>query len=98
MKRPEYSYGLLKAVGDINWDKGVCMWYVCLSLSYVCNSIEIQPRHVYWSESGNLVCLATDDSYYVLKYNAAVVTRAKETNTNITEDGIEDAFEVSVYF
>uniref|UniRef100_A0A2A4JZZ5 Coatomer subunit beta' n=1 Tax=Heliothis virescens TaxID=7102 RepID=A0A2A4JZZ5_HELVI len=56
--------------------------------------IEIQPRHVYWSESGNLVCLATDDSYYVLKYNAAVVTRARETNTNITEDGIEDAFEV----
>lgn len=57
--------------------------------------IEIQPRHVYWSESGNLVCLATDDSYYVLKYNAAVVTRARETNTNITEDGIEDAFEVT---
>uniref|UniRef100_A0A2H1V837 Coatomer subunit beta' n=1 Tax=Spodoptera frugiperda TaxID=7108 RepID=A0A2H1V837_SPOFR len=56
--------------------------------------IEIQPRHVYWSESGNLVCLAADDSYYVLKYNAAVVTRARETNSNITEDGIEDAFEV----
>lgn len=56
--------------------------------------IEIQPRYVYWSETGNLVCLAADDSYYVLKYNAAVVTRAKETNTNITEDGIEDAFEV----
>ncbi|XP_075990589.1 coatomer subunit beta' isoform X2 [Anticarsia gemmatalis] len=57
--------------------------------------IEIQPRHVYWSESGNLVCLATDDSYYVLKYNAAVVTRARESNASyITEDGIEDAFEV----
>ncbi|RVE51053.1 hypothetical protein evm_004344 [Chilo suppressalis] len=56
--------------------------------------IEIQPRHVYWSESGNLVCLAADDAYYVLKYNPAVVTRARETNTNTTEDGIEDAFEV----
>ncbi|XP_072931416.1 coatomer subunit beta' [Epargyreus clarus] len=56
--------------------------------------IEIQPRHVYWSESGNLVCLAKDDAYFVLKYNPAVVTRARETNTNITEDGIEDAFEV----
>ncbi|CAG9782159.1 unnamed protein product [Diatraea saccharalis] len=56
--------------------------------------IEIQPRHVYWSESGNLVCLAADDAYYVLKYNAAVVTHARKTNTNTTEDGIEDAFEV----
>ncbi|XP_012544783.1 coatomer subunit beta' isoform X3 [Bombyx mandarina] len=56
--------------------------------------IEIQPRHVFWSESGNLVCLATDETYFILKYNAAVVTRARETNTDITEDGIEDAFEV----
>ncbi|KAL4717592.1 hypothetical protein ACJJTC_000741 [Scirpophaga incertulas] len=56
--------------------------------------IEIQPRHVYWSESGNLVCLAADDAYYILKYNPAVVTKARETNTNITEDGIDDAFEV----
>lgn len=56
--------------------------------------IEIQPRHVYWSESGSLVCLAADDAYYVLKYSPAVVTRARESHTNITEDGIEDAFEV----
>ncbi|XP_037299736.1 coatomer subunit beta' isoform X1 [Manduca sexta] len=56
--------------------------------------IEIQPRHVFWSESGNLVCLATDDTYFVLRYNAAVATRARESNTGITEDGIEDAFEV----
>ncbi|XP_047544204.1 coatomer subunit beta' isoform X1 [Vanessa atalanta] len=56
--------------------------------------IEIQPRHVFWSESGNLVCLASDESYFVLKYNPSVVTRARETNTNITEDGIENAFEV----
>ncbi|XP_048005111.1 coatomer subunit beta' isoform X1 [Leguminivora glycinivorella] len=56
--------------------------------------IEIQPRHVYWSESGSLVCLATDETYYVLRLNAAVVTRARASNTGITDDGIEDAFEV----
>ncbi|XP_045784385.1 coatomer subunit beta' isoform X2 [Maniola jurtina] len=56
--------------------------------------IEIQPRHVFWSESGNLVCLASDEAYYVLKYNADVVARARETNASATEDGIEDAFEV----
>lgn len=56
--------------------------------------IVIQPKSVYWSESGNLVCLATEETYFVLKYNAAVVAQARATNTNITEDGIEDAFEV----
>ncbi|XP_077292291.1 coatomer subunit beta' [Arctopsyche grandis] len=56
--------------------------------------IEIQPKHVYWTENGNLVCLATDDSYFILKYDASVVTRARETNEGISEDGIENAFEV----
>ncbi|KAF4525282.1 hypothetical protein B566_EDAN009365 [Ephemera danica] len=56
--------------------------------------IEIQPRHAFWSESGELLCLATDDSYFILRYNADVVARALETKDAITEDGIEDAFEV----
>lgn len=42
------------------------------------------------------MCLATDEAYFVLKYNANVVAQARETNTNIsTEDGVEDAFEVT---
>lgn len=68
--------------------------YLCNADVTVSCSIEIQPRHVYWSESGNLVCLATDEAYYVLKYNSAVVSRARESSSNVTEDGIEDAFEV----
>ncbi|XP_050683034.1 coatomer subunit beta' isoform X2 [Leptidea sinapis] len=56
--------------------------------------IEIQPRHVYWADSGNLVCLATDESYYILRYNSNIVINARANNTNITEDGVEDAFEV----
>ncbi|XP_063837636.1 coatomer subunit beta' isoform X1 [Ostrinia nubilalis] len=54
--------------------------------------IEIQPRHVYWSESGGLVCLAADETYYVLKYNAAAV--ARRDPADVSGDGIEDAFEV----
>nr|CAD7585581.1 unnamed protein product [Timema genevievae] len=54
--------------------------------------IEIQPRHVFWSESGELVCLATDDSYYILRYDSSIVARAQETKEGMTEDGVEDAF------
>jgi len=56
--------------------------------------IEITPKHIFWSETGELVCIATEDSFFILKYNAEAVENAKETKDAITEDGIEDAFEV----
>ena len=40
------------------------------------------------------MCIATEDSFFILKYNAEAVENAKETKDGITEDGIEDAFEV----
>uniref|UniRef100_A0A4W5PBH7 Coatomer subunit beta' n=1 Tax=Hucho hucho TaxID=62062 RepID=A0A4W5PBH7_9TELE len=56
--------------------------------------IEIQPKHVFWSESGELVCIATEESFFVLRYHSEKVTTAQETKEGVTEDGIEDAFEV----
>jgi len=56
--------------------------------------IEIQPKHVYWSEGGTLVCIATEDSYFILKYSPEQVAKAQETKEGITEDGVEDAFDV----
>ncbi|RZF32170.1 hypothetical protein LSTR_LSTR004033 [Laodelphax striatellus] len=57
--------------------------------------IEIQPKHVYWSESGELVALATDDSYFVLRYDAQAVQAARDAGEDaVTQDGVEDAFEV----
>lgn len=56
--------------------------------------IEITPKHIYWSESGELICIATEDSFFILKYNPEAVEAAKESKDLVTEDGIEDAFEV----
>ncbi|KAJ4450940.1 Coatomer subunit beta' [Periplaneta americana] len=39
-----------------------------------------------------LVCLATEESYFILKYDAAIVARAHETKEGLTEDGVEEAF------
>lgn len=55
--------------------------------------IEIQPRSVYWSDSGRLVCLATEDSFYILTYDAEEVTKAREAGES-AEDGVEAAFNV----
>jgi coatomer subunit beta' len=56
--------------------------------------IEITPKLVYWSENGELVCIACEDSFYVLRYNQQCLAKAKENPEMMTEDGIEDAFAV----
>merc|ERR1712226_1359725 len=56
--------------------------------------IEITPKCVYWSESGDMVCITTEESYFILKYRADAVTQAQETKEGISEDGIDDAFDV----
>lgn len=56
--------------------------------------IEITPKQIYWSESGDLVCIATEESFYILKYNKDCLDKCKENKDLLTEDGIEDAFNV----
>ncbi|XP_041949803.1 coatomer subunit beta' isoform X2 [Alosa sapidissima] len=56
--------------------------------------IEIQPKHIFWSDSGELVCIATEESFFILRYLSEKVATSQETNEGVTEDGIEDAFEV----
>ncbi|XP_017105574.2 coatomer subunit beta' [Drosophila bipectinata] len=56
--------------------------------------IEVQPKNVFWNESGSLVCLATDDSYFVLGVDTALVANAVETKEGLEDDGVESAFNV----
>ena len=56
--------------------------------------IEIQSMVVYWSETWELCCIATEDSYCILKYQPEAVAAAAENPEKVTEDGIEDAFDV----
>lgn len=57
--------------------------------------IEIQPKAVYWSESGELVCIATQDSYFILRYDPSAVVAARQAGTVSSVDGVEEAFDVS---
>lgn len=40
------------------------------------------------------MCIATEESFFILKYLSEKVAAAQETHEGVTEDGIEDAFEV----
>ena len=55
--------------------------------------IEVEPRSVYWSENGDLVCLACDDSFYILRFSRENYTAALQAG-EIQEDGVESAIEV----
>ena len=62
--------------------------------SYHPFSSNLDPK-VFWSDNDDLVTICTEDSFFVLTYKADKVTEAKENPELITEDGVEDAFDVS---
>jgi coatomer subunit beta' len=64
-----------------DWDTG-----------HVIRRIEIAAKHVYWSENGDMVAIAGEESLYILKYAEEAVTNAYVDE--IGPDGIEEAFEV----
>jgi len=57
--------------------------------------IEISPTAVYWSDNDDLVTICTDESFFVLAYKAEKVSESKENPEMVSEDGVEDAFDVA---
>ena len=49
-----------------------------------------------WNEGGELLCITTDESFFILKYSSEAVDKARNSQEGVTEDGIEDAFEVGI--
>ncbi|MEQ2257467.1 Coatomer subunit beta', partial [Ilyodon furcidens] len=62
--------------------------------SHLIRRVEILPKHIFWSDSGELLCIATEESFFVLRYLTERVSAAQESTEMLPEDGIEDAFEV----
>ena len=50
---------------------------------------------LHWNDSGELLCIATEESFFVLKYSPEAVENAQSQPELRTDDGIEDAFDVS---
>jgi coatomer subunit beta' len=69
-------------IGFFDWETGKLV-----------RRIEVEPRNVYWSESGELVCLACEDTYYVLRYSREQYIAALQSG-QVDDDGVEEAFEV----
>ena len=48
---------------------------------------------VYWSEGGELVAIACEDTFYVLRFSREAYVEAVQSG-QVEEDGVEAAFEV----
>ncbi|KAI5778520.1 coatomer WD associated region-domain-containing protein [Geopyxis carbonaria] len=55
--------------------------------------IEASPINVYWSESGELMALVCEDTYYVLRFSREAYLEAVQ-NDGVDDDGVEAAFEI----
>jgi len=56
--------------------------------------IDVDAKEVYWSDSGNMVCVATKESAYVLSYNAQAAASAIAMGQVSAEDGIDGTFDL----
>lgn len=58
--------------------------------------IEVDAQSVYWSEAGNLLCISTEENFFILKHFPEIVAKGREAGTEeyVSEDGHEQAFDV----
>ncbi|KOM44545.1 hypothetical protein LR48_Vigan05g215000 [Vigna angularis] len=56
--------------------------------------IDVNVKNLYWADSGDLVTIASDTSFYILKYNRDVVMSHLDSGKPVDEEGVEDAFEL----
>lgn len=60
----------------------------------VVRRVDVPVRDVKWSESGTLLAIISDASFYLLRYDQATVDAWFDSEREVDEDGIEDAFEL----
>ncbi len=72
---------------------GSVLFYDWDSGSFV-RKIDVDAKEVYWSDGGNMVCIATKDSAYVLSYNAEATATAIAMGNVSPEDGIDGTFDL----
>jgi coatomer subunit beta' len=56
--------------------------------------IDVNVKNLYWADSGDMVAIASDSSFYILKYNRDVVSAHLDSGRSVDDQGVEDAFDL----
>ena len=49
---------------------------------------------IFWSGTGELVAICSEDSYYVLRFDRDAYNARLESGAEIDDEGVEEAFEL----
>ncbi|EGN94961.1 hypothetical protein SERLA73DRAFT_76979 [Serpula lacrymans var. lacrymans S7.3] len=60
----------------------------------VVRRIDVDAKNIFWSGTGSLVAITSDDSFYVLRFDRDAYNAKLEEGAEVTDEGIEEAFEV----
>jgi coatomer subunit beta' len=63
-------------------------------LAQVIRRIDVPAKDIRWSDSGELVAIIAEASFYVLRFNRDAVEEASASGAEFDEDGIDEAFEL----
>ncbi|WJX58974.1 hypothetical protein P8452_44371 [Trifolium repens] len=65
-------------------------WFECMWIW----RINLNVKNLYWADSGDLVAISSDKSFYILKYNSDVVSSFLDSGKSVDDKGVEGAFKV----
>ncbi|KIJ69714.1 hypothetical protein HYDPIDRAFT_120671 [Hydnomerulius pinastri MD-312] len=60
----------------------------------VVRRIDVEAKNIFWSGTGELVAIVSEDSFYVLRFDRDAYTAKLEGGAEITDEGVEEAFDV----
>ncbi|ORX80290.1 Coatomer, beta' subunit [Basidiobolus meristosporus CBS 931.73] len=55
--------------------------------------VDVVARNVYWSDAGDLMTIASDDSFFVLRFNRSAYDQFIESGGDPGDEGVEEALE-----
>ncbi|KAK1282559.1 Coatomer subunit beta'-2 [Acorus calamus] len=56
--------------------------------------IDVTVKNLYWADSGDLVAIVSDTTFYILKYNKETVSSYLDSGRPLDDEGVQDAFEL----
>jgi len=90
--KPPFSADQIFGGGLLGVRSGEVMLFFDFAETRLVRRIDVAAKEIKWSESGDLICIACEESFFVLRYNRELVAAALEAEAAIGEEGIEEAF------
>jgi len=92
--RPDFSVEGIFAGRLLGVRSSTSLCFYNWSDGSIVRKIEIVPKSIYWSDSGEFVVIACDTSFFILQFFPDKIEQAIENGEEPQEDGYEEAFSV----